>query len=74
MKKIKTYQYLRGIVIILVLLGHSLYMAAGSKYGGLSYFDLIQGEESMKVNNALQLFVDMIYGFHMKKAGIHYLH
>ena len=65
MKKIKTYQYLRGIVIILVLLGHSLYMAAGSKYGGLSYFDLIQGEESMKVNNALQLFVDMIYGFHM---------
>ncbi len=65
MKKIGIYQYLRGIVILLVLLGHSLYMAAGSKYGGVSYFDLIQGDAAMKVNNALQLFVDMIYGFHM---------
>lgn len=65
MKKIKIYQYLRGVVILLVLLGHSLYMAAGSKYGGLSFFDLIQGDEAMKVNNGLQLFVDMIYGFHM---------
>lgn len=65
MKKIKIYQYLRGVVILLVLLGHSLYMAAGSKYGGFSYFDLIQGDEAMKANNALQLFVDMIYGFHM---------
>ncbi len=65
MKKIELYQYLRGVVILLVLLGHSLYMAAGSKYGGVSYFDLIQGDEAMNVNNALQLFVDMIYGFHM---------
>ena len=65
MKKIEIYQYLRGVVILLVLLGHSLYMAAGGGYGGLSYFDLIQGDEAMNVNNALQLFVDMIYGFHM---------
>lgn len=65
MKKISIYQYLRGVVILLVLLGHSLYMAAGGDYGGFSYFDLIQGEEAMKANNALQLFVDMIYGFHM---------
>ncbi len=65
MKKIEIYQYLRGVVILLVLLGHSLYMAAGGGYGGFSYFDLIQGDEAMKVNNALQLFVDMIYGFHM---------
>lgn len=65
MKKISIYQYLRGVVILLVLLGHSLYMAAGSEYGSLSYFDLIQGNEAMKVNNGLQLFVDMIYGFHM---------
>lgn len=65
MNKIKIYQNLRGITILLVLFGHSLYMGAGGLFGGVSYNDLLIGDEAVKTHEILQIFVDMIYGFHM---------
>jgi len=65
MKKIKEYEILKVIAIILVVVGHSTYYTIFSGYGGIEYQQYINNHLSLAVYKLLSKLTEIIYYFHM---------
>lgn len=68
MKKIKEYDIIRAIAVLLVLISHCMYYKMMTNYGGISYdiSETIQTNNfDMKVIQSLRLMRNVLYTFHM---------
>lgn len=65
MKKIKEYEILKVIAIILVVVGHSTYYNIYTGYGGIDYQQYINNHLSLAVYKMLSKLTEIIYYFHM---------
>lgn len=65
MKKIKEYDILKVMAIILVVIGHSTYYNIFSGYGGIAYQQYIDNHFSLTVYKLLSKLTEIIYYFHM---------
>ena len=65
MTRIKEYDVLKVIAIILVVLSHSTYYNIFSNYGGIAYQQYINNHLSLTVYKIFSKLVEVIYYFHM---------
>ena len=65
MKKIKEYDILKIMAIILVVLSHSAYYKISSNYGGMDYQQYLNSHSAFTLYKILGKFMEIIYYFHM---------
>lgn len=65
MKKIKEYDILKIMAIILVVFSHSAYYKISSNYGGIDYQQYIDSHSAFIIYKILSKFMEIIYYFHM---------
>nr|WP_317769819.1 acyltransferase family protein [Streptococcus pneumoniae] len=65
MKKIKEYDILKIMAIILVVLSHSAYYKISSNYGGMDYQQYLNSHSAFTLYEILGKFMEIIYYFHI---------
>ena len=67
-QRIREYDILRIILVLLVVIGHSAYLEIGTKYGGIYYLSQLyeSGYWLSRAYNWFQNVVSFIYMFHME--------
>ena len=64
-RKIKEYDVLKVMAIILVVLSHSVYYNITSNYGGIAYQQYVTDGMALNVYKIFSKIVEIIYYFHM---------
>lgn len=62
-RKIEEYTVLRGVVTVLVVIGHSIVIKSATQYGGYDYS--VIGSTNRLCLMLFMILHDMIYSFHM---------